>query len=168
MRAADLVVVGAPCADHTHINPRRDPTSARAQVLFDALDVVIENVSKVAVFEVVLDFVTMLSDDFVLFCERSSHTHEVHPILMDPMKFGGVQTRKRWYLVLVCKDIAAEKGPFHAPPMFPSTRVLLDVLQPVHELDMRALIDDRPWKRRWTTDRASSYAGAISNQSTHV
>ena len=62
-KSADVVVAGAPCSDHSSLNSRRDPESARSQLIFDAVDHLVAFRNKVGVFEVVPDFLHLMKGE---------------------------------------------------------------------------------------------------------
>jgi site-specific DNA-cytosine methylase len=55
---ADVAFVGAPCADHSILNPDRQPDSERGRLIFKALKNVQQLFTKVGVFEVVDGFLS--------------------------------------------------------------------------------------------------------------
>ena len=92
---AHVAFVGAPCADHSVLNPDRQPDSERGRRIFKALEKVQQLFTKVGVFEVVDGFLS--TPRFGGFCAEAAPTHTVVPVRMNPLEYGGVQTRDRWY-----------------------------------------------------------------------
>ena len=128
-KSADVVVAGAPCSDHSSLNSRRDPESARSQLIFDAVDHLVAFRNKVGVFEVVPDFLHLMKGElFAKFCQAVSATHTVVPVRMDPREHGGYQTRIRWYLVVIRHDLVMTCGPFTMPARRKGVRTLREVL----------------------------------------
>ena len=93
---ADVAFVGAPCADHSVLNPDHQPGSERGRLIFKALTKVQQLLTKVGVFEVVDGFLS--TPQFGQFCAEAAPTHTVVPVCMNPLDYGVVQTRDRWCL----------------------------------------------------------------------
>ena len=155
-KISDVVIAGAPCADHTHLNSYRDENSTRSRLIIDAVKLFLEGQHKIGVFEAVPAFTTAHDGRlFNEFMSLASPQYSVVPLLMDPRDHGGIQTRKRWYFVLVRADITKFHGAFPAPSKSPTTRTLplQAFLDPVHEVDLVSLHDNREFVRRHNTTR---------------
>ena len=95
---ADVAFVGAPCADHSVLNPDRQPDSDRGRLIFKALTKVQQLFTMVGIFEVVDGFLG--TPRFGEFCAEAAPTHTVVPVRVNPLDYWGAQTRDRWYLLL--------------------------------------------------------------------
>ena len=72
-RHTDVVMVGAPCADHTRLNDRRDTNSCRPRLIVDAAKLFIKG-KKIGVFETVENVATINEGRlFQEFCVRLLH-----------------------------------------------------------------------------------------------
>jgi hypothetical protein len=108
---------------------------------------------KLGAFETVGDFTTV--DDGRLFQEFlavASPKVVVVPIMLDALDHGGVQTRKRWYFLLIRNDVLCSRGAFpEVTGDRTNARRIDSILDTVQILDLERLIDSRPFKRRYNT-----------------
>ena len=140
--ACDVAICGPPCNNISGLNPTRDATAPDAQLFSRTVDVIAQHRHKVAVIETSAAIHngtnSLLLDD--MYTRAASNGYTCTPVDMDPTKHGGVQTRRRPYFVLVREDVRDKLGDFpHALPTSPNPRTLRDVLEPVQDLDIRAL-----------------------------
>ena len=69
------------------------------------------------------------------FCAEAAPTHTVVPVRMNPLHYGGVQTRDRWYLLLFRHDVVEARGAFQLPERSVNQLTTKDILEPVYEVD---------------------------------
>ena len=159
---SDVVVVGAPCADHTHLNQRRDPHSDRSRLVLAALEIFLKGDHQMGLFELVPDFLSILNGTmFGDFISMSNATHHLEMMHMNPVDHGGVQTRKRVYALLIRRDVADSRPAFEHPQTVKASPQLIDFLETRDTLDIPSLIDVRPFVRRYNTALENpAYRGA--------
>ena len=151
---ADVVFVGSACHSHGNQQDNRQ--------CIDALQLFIQTNAKVGVFEFDTTFAsTDFGRLFNEFCD-SSQGYTVSPHIVNARKFGGAQTRTRLFITLVRADVADALGPMPPPTESGGGKDLVDCLEPVEDLDLNSLIDNRRWlksKRVYNDD----YTGAKSD-----
>ena len=64
---------------------------------------------------------------------------------MDARDYGGYQTRVRWYILILRHDLVMSRGPFRLPTKVGGARMLRQVLDPVHSIDIETVKDSRGW-----------------------